>query len=77
MKELETRLDDRGCYPEWEQIKSDLRALQEVKVESEGSRWYLRKELRGVCHQVRQVTEVAAAPIVRNAWIRASGECSA
>jgi hypothetical protein len=26
MKELQSRLEDRGRYPEWEQIKRDLRA---------------------------------------------------
>jgi hypothetical protein len=67
MKELETRLEDRSCYPEWEQIKRDLRALQEVEVESEGSRWYLRTELRGACHQVLQAAGVAVPPTVRNA----------
>jgi transposase len=67
MKELQSRLQDRGRYPEWEQIKRDLRALQEVEVKSEGSRWYLRTELRGVCHQVLQAAGVAVPPSVRNA----------
>jgi hypothetical protein len=66
MKELQSRLEDRGRYPEWEQIKRDLRALQEVEVKSEGSRWYLRTELRGVCHQVLQAAGVAVPASVRN-----------
>ena len=67
MKELQSRLEDRRRYPEWEQIKRDLRALQEVEVKSEGSRWYLRTELRGVCHQVLQAAGVAVPPSVRGA----------
>jgi hypothetical protein len=54
MKELQSRLHDRGRHPEWEQIKRDLRALQEVEVKSEGSRWFLRTELHGMCRQVLQ-----------------------
>jgi transposase len=67
MKELQSRLEDRHRYPEWDQIKRDVRALQEVEVKSEGSRWYLRTELRGVCHQVLQAAGVAVPPSVRNA----------
>lgn len=65
MKELQSRLEDRRRYPEWEQVKRDLRALQEVEVKSEGSRWYLRTQLRGVCHQVLQAAGVAVPPSVR------------
>jgi hypothetical protein len=45
----------------------DPRALQEVEVKSEGSRWFLRTELRGVCRQVLQAAAMAVPPSVRNA----------
>jgi hypothetical protein len=35
LKKLEARLDAHGSVLEWADIKKDLRALQEVEVESE------------------------------------------
>jgi hypothetical protein len=65
-KELEARLESRGGKLEWADIKRDLRALQEVELDSEGKRWYLRTDLRGVCHDVLQAAGVAVPPTVRN-----------
>ena len=64
-KELETRLEKNGAKPEWADINRDLRALQEVEVEMNGKRLYLRTDLRGVCHTVLQAAGVAAPPTVR------------
>ena len=64
-KELETRLEARGQKLEWEDIKRDLRALQEVEVEMEGKKLYLRTDLRGVCYQVLQAVGVAVPKTVR------------
>jgi hypothetical protein len=47
-KELETRLENQGQKLEWDDIKRDLRALQEVEVEFQSKRLYLRTDLRGV-----------------------------
>jgi transposase len=66
LKELEARLDARGSVLEWADIKRDLRALQEVEVESEDRTWYLRTDVRGVCHEVLQAAGVAVPPTVRN-----------
>ena len=66
LKELEARLDAHGSILEWADIKRDLRALQEVEVESEDRTWYLRTDVRGVCHEVLQATGVAVPPTVRN-----------
>jgi transposase len=65
-KELEARLEARGRKLEWADIKRDLRALQEVELESEGKRWYLRTDVRGVAHHVLQAAGVAVPPTVRN-----------
>ena len=64
-KELETRLEKQGQKPEWADINRDLRALQEVQVEMNGKKIYLRTDLRGVCHTVLQAAGVAAPPTVR------------
>lgn len=66
LKELEARLDARGSILEWADIKRDLRALQEVEVESEQRTWYLRTDVRGACHEVLQAVGVAVPPTVRN-----------
>ena len=64
-KELETRLEKQGEKLEWADINRDLRALQEVEVEMQGKKLYLRTDLRGVCHTVLQAAGVAAPPTVR------------
>ena len=64
-KELEMRLEKQGDKLEWADIKRDLRALQEVEVEMQGKKLYLRTDLRGVCHQVLQAAGVATPPTVR------------
>ena len=62
-KELETRLEKQGDRLEWADINRDLRALQEVEMDSK--KLYLRTDLRGVCHTVLQAAGVAAPPTVR------------
>ena len=64
-KELETRLEKQGQKLEWADINRDLRGLQEVEVEMNGKKLYLRTDLRGVCHTVLQAAGVAAPPTVR------------
>ena len=64
-KELETRLEKQGQKLEWADINRDLRGLQEVEVEMNGKKLYLRTDLRGVCHTVLQAVGVAAPPTVR------------
>ena len=64
-KELETRLEKQGQKLEWADINRDLRALQEVEVEMNSKKLYLRTDLRGVCHTVLLAAGVAAPPTVR------------
>ena len=64
LKELESRLDSRGVRFEWEDIKRDLVALEEVEVEFEGKTMYLRTDLRGSCNEVLKAAGVAIPPTV-------------
>jgi hypothetical protein len=64
-KELETRLEKNGAKLEWADITRDLRALQEVEVEMQEKTYYLRTDLRGVCHTVLQAAGVAVPQTVR------------
>ncbi len=64
-KELETRLESQGQKLEWDDIKRDLRALQEVEVKFQGKKMYLRTDLRGVCHAVLKAAGVAVPPTIR------------
>jgi transposase len=65
-KELETRLESKGQKLEWADITRDLRALQEVEVEMQEKTWYLRTDLRGVCHTVLQAAGVAVPQTARS-----------
>lgn len=64
-KELEARLEKQGDKLEWADINRDLRALQEVEVEMNGKKIYLRTDLRGVCHKAFQAAGVAVPQTVR------------
>ena len=63
--ELETRLQKRGEKLEWADINRDLRAAQEVEVQMNSKKLYLRTDLRGVCHTVLQAAGVAVPQTVR------------
>jgi hypothetical protein len=63
-KEPETRLEARGEKLEWAEIKRDLRALQEMEVELDRKKVYLRTDLPGVCHKVLHAAGVAGPKTV-------------
>lgn len=65
LKELETRLTQRGHSYTWEDIKRDLLAFQEIELEIENKPWLLRTELRGCCGDVLNAVGVAIPPRVR------------
>jgi len=62
--ELQARLDEKEFDAEWADVLRDLEALQWVEVASEGKRFRLRSESRGVCHQAFQAAGVAIPPTV-------------
>jgi hypothetical protein len=65
MKELYDRLQERGWRPEWERLKQDLEALQEVTVRNAGQTFVIRTEVRGDAGKALQAVRVAAGPTVR------------
>ena len=64
-KELDHRLVSQGLQFEWADIKQDLKALQEVTLEENGSNLAIRTECRGVCGKVFKAIGVAVPPTIR------------
>ena len=65
LKELEKKLNMAGYDFEWNRIKQDLKALQEVTVEDKSKRLALRTQVKGVCGKVFQAVGVAIPPTIR------------
>jgi len=66
MKELFSRLRSiKDTHYEWDDIKRDLEALREVELKTEHERFFLRTELRGVCHDVFRAAGVAIPQRIR------------
>jgi len=59
LKELESRLAERGQSYEWQDIKRDLAALQQIEVAMNDEPMTLRTELRGCCNEVLKAAGVA------------------
>ena len=64
-KELDDRLVSQGLQFEWADIKQDLKALQEVILEENGSKLAVRTECQGTCGKVFKATGVAVPPTIR------------
>jgi transposase len=64
-KELDDRLVSQGLQFEWADIKQDLKALQEVILEENGSTLAVRTECQGTCGKVFKATGVAVPPTIR------------
>ena len=64
-KELDRRLEQAGCNFEWADIKQDLKALQEVKIQDNGNSLALRTECLGTCGRVFKAVGVAVPPTIR------------
>lgn len=64
-KELDDRLVSQGLQFEWADIKQDLKALQEMILEENGSKLAVRTECQGVCGKVFKATGVAVPPTIR------------
>lgn len=65
MKELEYKLAQAGFCFEWEEIKQDLKALEEVIIEENGKRFAVRTECQGICGKVFQAVGKAVPPTIR------------
>ncbi len=64
-KELDRRIQLKGHYLEWSDIKQDLRALQEIVIEQDGKSLAIRSEAAGTCGKVFQSVGVALPPTIR------------
>jgi transposase len=64
-KELDYRLVSQGLQFEWADIKQDLKALQEVTLEENGSTLAIRTECQGICGKVFKAVGVAVPPTIR------------
>jgi transposase len=64
-KELDDRLASQGLQFEWADIKQDLKALQEVTIEENGTTMAVRTECQGSCVKVFKATGVAVPPTIR------------
>lgn len=64
-KELERRLNDSGFFFEWNDIKQDLSALQEVFIEENGKQLAVRSQCVGVCGKVFKSLGIAVPPTIR------------
>lgn len=67
LKELQARLEARGWRVEWERLKADLDALEEITMTSAGKRFVVRSQLRGDAGKALQATGVALGPTIRMA----------
>ncbi len=64
-KELEQALDLAGERFEWEDIKRDLKAMQETTIEDGGKIITVRSRAEGCCGKVFQAVGVALPPVLR------------
>ncbi|MBI5144077.1 MAG: IS1634 family transposase [Candidatus Omnitrophica bacterium] len=66
-KELETILGRCGHRFEWEDMKNDLKALEETQIDDNGKALYVRSGTQGSCGKVFQAVGVALPPTLRMA----------
>ena len=64
-KELDIRIENIGENMEWEQIKMDLKRLQEVIIEHSGNKIALRTQASGDCHKVFKAIGMAMPPTIK------------
>jgi len=65
LKELQTRMAQRGWTYEWDRLRADLDSLQEVTIHAQGQPFVIRTQTRGAAGQALQAAGVALGPVVR------------
>ena len=65
LKELLARLEARGWRVEWERLKTDLDALEEITLHSAGKCFVVRSQTRGDAGKALQATGVALGSTIR------------
>ena len=64
LKELDRKLEKAGYDFEWEKVKLDLKALQEIIIEENDKKFAVRSECRGTCGKVFQAVWLAVPPTI-------------
>lgn len=64
-KALDRRLEADGHHFEWNEIKQDLKALQQVAIEEDGKRFLIRSRSQGVCGNIFKSVGVAMPPTIK------------
>ncbi len=64
-KELIAKMEARGWHPEWERLKDDLDALEEITVRNAGRTFVIRSSTRGDAAKAFQAAGVALGPTVK------------
>jgi len=65
-KELDRLLQKAGHKFEWQQIKDDLKNLQDTHIKEDGKELFVRSQSRGCCGKVFQAVGVALPPTLRS-----------
>ena len=65
IKELQSRIAERGWIVEWEHLKDDLDSLEEITVRTAGQAFAIRSETRGDAGKAVQAAGVALGPVIR------------
>jgi len=65
LKELEARLAARSWQVEWERLRDDLDALEEITVRTRGRTFVIRSDLQGDAGKAIQAVGVALGSVVR------------
>ena len=65
LNELQTRLEACGWRGEWERLKHDLDALEEITVANVGKTFVLRSSVQGDAGKALQAVGVVLGPTIR------------
>ena len=65
LKELQARLEACGWRVEWERLKDDLEALEEITVVNAGKTFVIRSQTRGDAGKALLAAGVALGPTIR------------
>ena len=65
LKELQGRMTDQGWTSEWDRLKQELDALEEITVATAGKSFVIRSQTRGDAGKAIQAAGIALGPAVR------------
>ena len=65
LKELQTRMEQKGWKEEWGNVRNDLNELEEITVKTKGQTFVIRSRTQGEAGKAIQAVGVALGPVVR------------